>query len=90
MTSAVNSPKDAMLDHSTKIISRLATENGRFRFLIAEAIAAMDHAQVFLCSREKMNDIGRVQWTELLNRMAAAIEGPEPIGNESAKLVVGE
>ena len=90
MPHAVNVPADAMLNHSTKIISRLATENGRFRFLIEEAIAAMDHAQVFLCSKEKMNDIGRGQWTELLNRMATAIEDPEPIGNESAKLVGGE
>ena len=76
---------NAMLNHSTKIISRLATENGRLRYLIQEAIASMDHAQVFLCSREKMKDIGRSQWVQLLNRMAAAIEETEPqqdCGNE--------
>ena len=62
-----------MLNHSTKIISRLATENGRLRFLIGEAITYMSHADTFIGSREKMHLEGRTQWRELIGRMRDAL-----------------
>jgi hypothetical protein len=77
-------------DFAIKQVNRLAFENGRFRQLLLAAIESMDYAQVFLCSREQMDDSRRSRWVSLLNQMAAAIEETEHLGNESAKLVGGE
>ena len=79
-----------MEDYYLTSISRLATENGRLRFLVGEAISQMSHAEVFIGSREKMHPEGRRQWDELINRMRTAIEPDEPLDNKSALLVGGE
>jgi len=87
-----NDQADAMLNNSTAIISRIAMENGRMRFLIGEAITYMSHAETFIGSREKMHAEGRRQWVELIDRLRefSADREPEPLGNESALLVGGE
>ena len=87
-----NDQADAMLSNSTAIISRLATENGRMRFLIDEAITYMTHAEKFIESREKMHPTGVQQWGELIDRLREVIADsePEPLGNNSALLVGGE
>ena len=65
---------NAMLNHSTKIISRLATENGRLRFLIGEAITYMSHAYTFIDSRKKMHLGDAAQGRELIGRMRDALD----------------
>ena len=72
-------------------VCALATENGRMRFLIGEAIAYMSHAETFIESREKMHPEGVRQWGELIDRLREVIADsePEPLGNESALLVGG-
>ena len=73
-------------------VCALATENGRMRFLIGEAITYMSHAETFIESREKMHPEGVRQWGELIDRLREVIADsePEPLGNESALLVGGE
>lgn len=73
-------------------VCALATENGRMRFLIGEAITYMCHAETFIESREKMHQEGVRQWGELIDRLREVIADsePEPLGNESALLVGGE
>ena len=73
-------------------VCALATENGRMRFLIGEAITYMCHAEKFIESREKMHPTGVQQWGELIDRLREVIADsePEPLGNESALLVGGE
>ena len=61
--------EEAMLQR----VCALATENGRMRFLIGEAITSMSHAEVFIGSREKMHPEGRRQWSELLDRLHEVI-----------------
>ena len=72
-------------------VCALATENGRMRFLIGEAITYMCHAEKFIESREKMHPTGVRQWGELIDRLREVIADsePEPLGNESALLVGG-
>jgi hypothetical protein len=79
-------------EYAMQMANKLAFENGRMRFLIGEAITYMSHAETFIESRQKMHPEGVRQWGELIDRLREVIadSGPEPLGNESARLVGGE
>ena len=43
--------------------------------LLAEALTTMDHARIFIGTREKMHETGRELYDELSGRICAALEG---------------
>jgi len=55
-------------------ICRLACANGQMRYLIAEAITAMSHADIFISSREKMHPTGVGLWGELIERLQQCLD----------------
>ncbi|MDA8260220.1 MAG: hypothetical protein M0Z99_32080 [Betaproteobacteria bacterium] len=77
-----------MSDYYLQRISLLATDNGRMRFLIGEAITSMSQAEVFIGSREKMHPEGQRQWGELIDRLREVIES-NATERESSALPVG-
>ena len=63
-----------MSEETIQQIGRLALENGRMRSLISQAIASMEHAEIFITSKETMHHDGRQQWHYLIARMQSIID----------------
>ena len=63
-----------MSEETIQQIGRLSLENGRMRSLISQAIANMEHAEIFITSKEMMHPDGRQQWHYLIGRMQAVID----------------